>query len=350
MKKRQTTIIDIARALGISKSTVSRALLNHPDIKEETKQLILEYVKKSRYRPNLQALGLLRNQSNTIGVIIPNIERPFFASAISGIQHRASQSNFRVMICQSDETQLAEMDNLEALADMRVDGLLVCHSKETENFQHILELHGRGIPLVLFDRVNPLPQISKVELDDFLGGFLIGQHLAENGYRNVAILAGPRNLAISEKRKEGCITALKQAGIATKAITVIHCDFQQEREIAAILSLTKRKVLPDAIFSVYEMGAIVVMDLLQKKGFRVPEEIAVAGFGNEPIGQYTRPSLTTIFQNPFQMGEVAADLLLKEILSLGPVEPFTHVVKPELVIRNSTSRIKEWDASGELRS
>ncbi|MBC8084201.1 MAG: LacI family DNA-binding transcriptional regulator, partial [Hymenobacter sp.] len=199
-RKRQTTISDVAKVLGVAPSTVSRALNGHSDINSNTRQAIIDVARQLDYQPNLLAQSLKSSETNTIGVVIPDIERPFFATAVSGIQQVVGEAGYRVMICQSKESYEMEVSNVQALIASRVDGLLICHSRETENFDHVKPGSCRGVPVIHFDRVSNEVDTAKVILDDWNGAFSLTEHLIEQGARRIAILAGPESLLISRNR------------------------------------------------------------------------------------------------------------------------------------------------------
>ena len=199
IKNHQVTIIDIAKSLGVAPSTVSRALNNKSEININTRQEILRVANELDYKPNLLAQSLNRGETHTIGVIIPNIERPFFAAVLAGIQNVASDAGYRVIICQSNETHRTEILNVQALMASRVDGLLISHSKETASFEHI-KLHlNKGIPIVHFDRVCNELATPKVIQEDFKGSFELVEHLIIQGCKRIAVFAGPEKLFLTMK-------------------------------------------------------------------------------------------------------------------------------------------------------
>lgn len=338
MKKHQTTIIDIAKQLGISKSTVSRALQDHPDIKTETKHKVQQLVDETGYRPNQLALNLKKNKSSIIGVIVPDIERPFYASIISGIQQRANQKNFFVLICQSKDSYIIELNTVQTLLDLRVSGILLCHSKETVEFPHVTQILKKEIPFLLLDRTTDTFDVHKVTTDHFVGGYKIGEHLVKQGYKKIAIIGGPKTLDMSNQRISGCVSAANNAGISIPKSYIKYCNFQRERALSATMELLNSANPPDAFFSVNDRGAIELIKFLEQRGIKVPEQIGVAGFGNEPMSSYIFPSLTTIAQHPFNLGELAAEIIIQDITSETQVQIQNHIINPELIVRKSTLR------------
>lgn len=337
-KKWQPTILDIAESLGVSPSTVSKALNNRSDINPDTRKAILEAAIQLDYKPNLLAQSLHRGRSNTIGVIIPNIVRPFFSGVLAGIQHVASQAGYRVMTCQSDEKAHIEKENIEALVASRVDGLLISHSLETKSFDH-LRLHvERGMPMVHFDRVAHELPTPKVVQQDFLGSFKLVEHLIHQGCRRVAILLGPPSLHICQARLEGYKTALAKYHLPYDETLVVSGDFSPKSSLRTIRQWMGLPNPPDGIFGIFYQNAIEMMVEAKKSGKRIPEEIAFVGFGDELLAEWIEPSLTVYHQFPSRIGEQAARLLLENIEQKGTGVPIHQVVEGELIVRNSSKK------------
>ncbi len=338
-KRHQTTIQDVARYLGVSTSTVFRALHNQAGINPDTRLAILEAATQLDYQPNLLAQSLSSSETHILGVVIPDIERPFFASVVSGIQQVATNAGYRVMICQSNETHQMEVYNIQALVANRVDGLLVCHSRETETFDHIKLPYRKGIPIIHFDRVCEEIATSKVIQDDVVGAQAVVEHLLEQGCRRIAILAGPSGLLISKRRIEGYQAAMAAHGIPVRPEWVAYGDFRSETALAALDHWLALQELPDAIFSIYDGGAVDLLVALQQKGIPVPGEIAIAGFGNESVTGVVTPGLTTFDQHPRQIGQTAAQLFLDELVNSDGTHAKTLVIKGDLIVRPSSLKL-----------
>jgi DNA-binding LacI/PurR family transcriptional regulator len=336
--EKQTTIVDIANALGISKSTVSRALRDAPDIKEETKKAVKSLAEELDYHPNKLALSLLNRQTNTIGVITPNLDY-VLATMVKGIDEAALEAGYTVMVCQSDESFGREIVNTKRLLDSSVDGFIVSVSSETKVFEHIKKIHNKKIPLVFFDRVVESINAPKVRLDNVMGGALAAQHLVDQGYERIAILAGPQNLAISNKRMEGYLDVLRQNDIRVDRKLIIHCDFDQQYAYEATKELLMMKKRPDAIFTISDRMAIGAMLAIKEKGLQMPHEIGLIGFNNEPVTGLVTPSISSIEMYSFEMGKATAKLFI-EMLHGDPEKPQPEIViKPKLFVRESTQRI-----------
>jgi LacI family transcriptional regulator len=329
------TIKDIARNLGVSVSTVSRALKDHPDISPETKQMIKTYAEQINYRPNVLALGLRRQKSYTIGLIIPAIVHHFFSSVISGMEELAYMEGYNLIICQSNENQHREAMNLQTLIDHRVDGILVSLSKTTISFDPFIEAFESGLPLVFFDRVCPDIESDRILTDDFHGGRIATEHLIKRGCKNILHLAAPQHLLIGKGRYEGYCEALKGKGIPIKEELILKCDTPEE-----VMALEKHLVdlasNIDGIFAVNDSTAIAAIQVLKKSGFDIPGNIAVVGFGDGPNATIIHPELTTVVQKGYDMGRASVRLLLQRLNNPGAaISPQTITFKPVMKIRES---------------
>ncbi|RUT79660.1 LacI family DNA-binding transcriptional regulator [Ancylomarina longa] len=336
MRSGQVTIKDIAKELGISASTVSRALKDHPDISSKTKVAVNELAKKWNYRPNAVALSLRHSKSNIIGVIIPEIVHHFFSSVISGIEEIAYKAGYNVMMFQSNESYEREIANVQALLSSRVDGVLVSMSKETKDFSHFKELRDNGIPIVFFDRICNELSSDNVIVDDFAGAFAAVDHLINIGCKRIAHLSAPQHMLLGQNRQKGYRQALIKHKIAIDEDLIIKCDNYEEAMLKTP-ELLKLSSPPDAIFAVNELTAAGALLAVKKVGFRVPEDISIVGFTDGLVSRVTDPNLTTLEQHGFEVGLKATELLVDRIKD-GEMdyEPVTRVVKTNLIVRGST--------------
>ena len=342
MKFNQVTIKDIARELGISPSTVSRALKDHPDISTETKKAVHALADKLNYQPNIVALNLRQKKTNTIGVIIPELVHFFFSTVISGIEDVAYQAGYSVILAQSNESYEREKTDIKALFNSRVDGMLISVSRETKNFDHIESIISKGVPVVFYDRMYNNPNTSKVIVDDFIGAKEAVEHLIEQGYKKIAHLEGAPGLIISEDRKRGYLEALKEHHMEIKDNMIQECPSgSQEDGFRATKKLLAMPQPPDAIFTNNDPMAIGAMMEIKKKGLKIPQDIGLVGFSNWSYGPLIEPPLTTVDQPGFEMGQEAARLLIRQI-EAGDKEqepkPETKVLKTKLIVRDSSIR------------
>ncbi len=337
-KNHQTTIIDIAKAMGLAVSTVSRALRDHPETSPHTRQAVKKIAEELNYRPNSLAQRLSKRETQTIGVIIPDIETYFFSSILTGIQQVASKAGYKVMVCQSNESHTTEVANTHAFMTNWVDGLIICHSKETKTFDHIKMYLKKGIPIVHFDRVCEEVETSKVLLDDTNGSFMVTEHLIEQGCKRIAAIAGPEHLYVSKKRLDGYLKALKKHHIEPDPSLIFYSDLTIPSVLNIVDKILDNNIPVDAIFSIFDAGAIRVLAHLKRRGIRIPEQMCVASFGNEPMGEFIEPSLTSFDPQTYKIGETAAQLFLEQIIEGEDFTPKTNMIKGTLVIRQSTLR------------
>jgi DNA-binding LacI/PurR family transcriptional regulator len=312
---KEPTILDIAKELNVSKSTVSRALQYHPSISEATTQAIWELARKYNYHPNNIASSLSRSSTRTIGVIVPLLSHYYFSTVISGIEELAYKAGYKVIICQSAESYEREVVVSQTLLSSKVDGLLVSISRETVNSDHFKVFQQKNIPLVFFDRVCSDIEASSVVVDDYLGAFLAVEHLILQGRRRIAHFAGPPSLQISQNRIRGYQDALRQYGLPVEEDLLISCGdgLEQDNGSQAAQQMLDAGIRPDGIFAICDPIAIGVMMTLKKNHIKIPEETAVVGFCDEPIARVVEPQLSSLVQPAFEIGETAAQLLLNQI-------------------------------------
>jgi LacI family transcriptional regulator len=341
MKKEKATIHDIARKLNITASTVSRALKDHPRISAETKKAVQKAAQKLNYQPNNIAAALRNGKSNIIGIIVPTADRTFFSSVVRGIEEIANTHKYNVMICQTYDNYEKEVSTVEALLNARVDGIIVSHGKETQNFDHFLKVKERGIPIILFDRSNDELEVSNVVIDDFLGAYKATEHLIQQGCKRIAHFTNARKISIFKERLRGYREALLDNGLKFDESLVVDSNLQLEDGRNSMEQLLKRKDIPDGVFSSSAYGVLGAMQVLKEKGFKVPEDVALVGFSNEPFTSFTEPPLSTIDQHPMRMGNAAAEIFLEEVAAKDKkFIPQKIVLKPELIIRQSSLRKK----------
>nr|WP_229598546.1 substrate-binding domain-containing protein [Runella zeae] len=329
----QVTIMDIAHQLGISKSTVSRALRGHSDIHEGTRKMILDLAQQLEYQPNPLANALLKSRTNIVGILVPEFRHYFFPTMIMGAQEVLSKAGYNVMICQSDESYETEMANVKALMSSRVDGLLVSVTAQTNNFDHFRAVLRKEVPMVFFNRVCPELETPQVIVDDYEGAFQAVEHLIKQGYRRIAHLAGPNSLLVSRLRLNGYRDALQKHGLPLDPDLIIHYDLSEEKARIYANYLLSLPQPPDAIFAINDPTAIEIMLVAKSRGVKIPQELGIVGFSNDPVSAIIEPSLTTIEQPVWEMGRQAAKLLLEQMEHPHNV---IHTLPTRLIIRNSS--------------
>jgi len=332
------TIKDIARNLHISISTVSRALRNAPDVNPETRQAVMALSEKLNYHPNRLALSLKQKQTHTIGVIVPNLDY-VLSAMVRGIDEVALEAGYTVMVCQSNESFGREIVNTRRLMDSLVDGFIISVSSETKSFDHFKKILDKNIPMVVFDRVTPHLAAPGVRIDNADGGFQATEHLIEQGYKRIAILAGPSNLSISNHRLTGYLNAHKKYKMKADPDLLIYCDFNQHYAYLATQELLAMKKRPDAIFAISDRMAIGAMQAIKEKGLTMPQDIGLVGFNNDPVMGLVTPGISSVEQPLFELGKTAAKLFIEIVHNNGEVAPVEKVLKTRLCIRESSQRL-----------
>jgi len=335
--RQKITIKTIAKELGVSTSTVSKALRDSHEISVETKDKIKAYADYYNYKPNNLALQLRNQKTKVIGVILPKIVHHFFSTVIKGIESGANEKGYHIMVCFSNESYKSEVENLKVLSNGSVDGLIVSISNETlenSHFEHFQELVNEEIPLVLFDRVHDSISCDKVIVDDVGAGYKATKHLAENGRKKIAMLSTPEHVNIGTLRKQGYKKALREFDLASNENLVLEVDEKEDAK-TQIAKVFDNEI--DAIFAVNEIYAAMAIRLAKEKNLRVPEDVSVIGFTDGLISEYSSPSITAIVQHGFTMGRQAAELLIERIENENEsLPPRIKVISSNLHIREST--------------
>lgn len=341
MKFESATIKDIARALNLSTSTVSRALRGSYEISAETKKAVLEYAEKINYRPNPIALSLKERRTRALGVVVSEIANNFFSQAINGIESIAYNRGYHVIITQSHESSEREKVNIEHMAARGVDGLLISLSSESVDIAYLKELHEKGMPIVFFDRITREIETHTVTANNYLGAFHATEHLIYQGYKKIAHLTSSPYLSITQERLEGYRAALLKHNINFNEALVKYCHHGgmiiSEVE-DALAQLFKSKTRPDAIFAAGDRLTISCFSLLKR--MKQKKDIGFTGFSNTQVGDLFSPSLTVIRQPASEIGQMATELLIQMIESKRPVIEFQNkILETELVIRESSKKV-----------
>ncbi len=307
------TIKDIARALKISVSTVSRALRGGDGIKEETQKMVCDLARQLNYTPNPIALSLKEKSTKVIGVIIPEIANTFCSATIAGIEEVAYDRGYHVTIFQSHEKYEREVINTKLVGSRRMDGLIISVSNETKCAQHLVDLQKRGVPVVMFDRILPELDTPKVIVNDYRGAYLATEHLIRQGYRNIAHLTISEDLSITRNRLEGFKQALADYDVPFYKNQVHHCSFEPANIDAALSNLFKNKNKPDAILASAERILMRCYAVLLDRGIKVPDDCALIGFSDNPLNRFLNPSLSAVRQPTSEIGRRSASMLINMI-------------------------------------
>lgn len=338
-KKSNTTIYDISKKLNISAATVSRALNNNPLISEKTRVLVSKTALQMDYKRNRLAQALKQGNTYNVGVVVPFINRNFFSSVISGIEEELSPKGYHVIICQSHEKMKTEEEQINTLLDTQIDGIFLSVSKSTKSIDHLKSILKSETPLIFFDRKIPLSGVGSAILDDFKAGFLATEHLIEQGCTRIAHLHGDFNLEIYKNRFEGYKAALEKHQIPFKKECVIETMSTIKSGKKAVAKLWKQDEKIDAIFAAGDYPLLGALQELKKRKVKIPQDICVVGFGNEPFTQYMELPITSIDQTPLMMGKKAAQIFLKQEKQEGETSIDNQIIlSPKLLIRASSNR------------
>lgn len=338
MKK--ITILDIAKELNITFSTVARALNDHPAISAATKKAVRETAERLGYRPNKIASSLRSGKTKIIGVLVPRLDVSFFSSVVHGIEGVMNENGYTVLLYQSQESAKQEIRGIDTFLRSRVDGIIASISLETEDDGGYSEIKERNIPLAFFDRVPGGLDVPSVTTDDYRGGFMATEHLIKSGYRRIVHINQYRNINSFNERLRGYLDALTQYGLRIDEQLIIKGDFSLEFGRRCVRDLLAKAVDFDAIFTLEDFTAMGVVQELKARGKRIPEEIGVVGFANEAFTSLVSPTISTVDQRTVEMGEEVARLFLK-LLKKGDYykhKPEKIMLEPELLIRESSNR------------
>lgn len=334
------TIKDIARELGLSISTVSKALSDSYEISEKTKKLVNDYATQNNYSPNPIAKSLKQGHSKSIGIVVSTIDNSFFSQVINGIESVAYNKGYNIIITQTHESYDLEMRNIKHLTFRSIDGMLISLSAETPDIEHLRVLQKKGFPIVFFDRVSGDIDTHKVIADNFNGAYEGTTHLLNSGYKRVAHVTSSPNLSITAERLAGYKKALEDNGIEYNANYVRYClhggrDLNEiETALNDLLAMYER---PDAIFTASDRITTTTLALLHRLKIKIPDEIALLGFTNTKLAEVLNPSLSSLFQPGFEIGKTAMEMLIGLIESKRPVTEYeTKILPTQLVIRNSS--------------
>jgi len=330
-----------AKHLGVAVSTVSKAIKNSPEISQETKERILEYVEKINYVPNKLAVNLQRQKTMTIGIIVPELVHHFFSRVISGAENHATRYGFKLLISLSNDEWEKERQVTEMLTSGYVDGLIVSVAKqsfEKNNFEHFNRLIHKKFPIVFFDRSPQELPVNKVIIDDIEGGYKATKHLIEKGGENIAILTTPPHINVGADREKGYRKALNENNLTINENLILRIDERQAVR-TQIEQLFENKPVPDAVFAVNEQYAAIVIKVALERNIKIPDELMIIGFTDGFISKAITPSLSTMAQHGFEMGEKAMDILLEKIENGQMFDnQKTAVIPINLVERESTKK------------
>ena len=339
-QKKAITIYDIAHELNLSPSTVSRALKDHHSIGKETKKAVVKLANMRGYRPNSIAASLRNKKTNNIGVIITWMNRPFVSSLISGIETEANLKGYNVIITQSHDIYKNEVVNARALYDSRVTGLIVSLAMKTKQYDHLKQFIDNNIPVVFVDRVVEELNSDIVIIDNYAAGYMAAEHLIKQGCKRIAHIGGARNRNVYYDRERGFRQALKDYSIEIIESFILHNDvLSSEEGLKCADFLLNSNHPPDGIFTANDTTAVSVIQYAKRKGIKIPDELAIIGFNNDPISEIIEPALSTITHPAIEMGIMAAKQVLKHKDQKDMVQSERIILKTEVLARASSLKI-----------
>lgn len=332
-----SNIKDIANLTGLSLATISRVFNNSPLVSPKTRRKVLKAAKELDYRPNIAAAALRSGKSRIVGVVVPEINNPFFGEIINGIEKKMKNWGYNIIISQSHDSEELEMKVLQSFMQLNVDGILISMAKETTNQSEIQKIVGQKVPLVFFDRLPSLDAVSSVVLDDYKGALTATQHLIDQGCSNLVHIAGGSQVSIFEERKRGFEEALANNNLKLNDYNIIELSSDMRSNKVMIEQLLKKYPTIDGFFAHGDIFGLYLLDILKSMNIRVPEQIKLVGFGNSDFTEHVTPDMTSIDQNCRQMGVLAAETIINHINSKETIVS-KQVLSPRLVIRNSSSK------------
>lgn len=329
------TIKDIARKANVSYATVSRALNNKEGVNEETRQRIIRIAQEMGYKPNAIARGLVKRHTNTIGLVIPDITNPFFPEVARGVEDAANEQGYSILLCNTNWEQEREETYINLLMEKRVDGIIIAPISKDTNY--IEDLLGDHFPLVYVSRVPEGTQNSFVVIDNTRGGFLATKHLIEQGYKKIGYIGGTKGSASSQDRFKGYQLAFEKYGIEYEPRFIVSGDFKRETGYNIMKKLLEGPEYPDAVFAENDLLALGAMQAIREKGLKIPQDIAVVGFDDIPFASFPEVQLTTICQPKYEMGRIAAQILMDKLTQKkGKNTDRKVILEPELIVRKSS--------------
>lgn len=329
---KRITIVDIAEELDLSPSTVSRALNGIGRMNQETRQQILDLAKNWGYHPNPHAVGLKKVKTSTIGLIVPELTHHFYSQIVKGVDSVLDERGYQQIICVSNEEFEQEKNAALTLLNARVEGLLIAMSNETKDYTHIQELIDDEIPVVFLDRMCEDIEAPYVMTDDFEGAKIATEYLIQKGCKNIVFVKGPENISTTFSRFMGYREGLLKYNLQLNDQSVIEHGNQESLYLRLSNLLEHSKV--DGLLAHSDYHAFRAMEIIQKLGYKIPEDIQIIGYADEPLASYTTPKITTVKQPAFEMGKLGMEMLLNQIEDGEKCEP--HILPTELIVREST--------------
>ena len=334
--KHRTSLKDLARELGVSIATVSRALRNSPEIGQDMQERVKNLAKKMNYRPNPFAQSLRKEAPRIIGVVVPNLVTHYYAAVLDGIEDEARKAGYSVISANTHEDSQAEVRTIDNFISLHVEGIIACLAQSTTDYSHFEEISSMGIPLVFFGRTCLTDRFSSVTANGDEAAQQATQHLIDTGSRRIAFIGGPNHLDMVRRRKHGYLEALRENRIPIDRSLVVCEKIDYQWALEAATRLLQQENRPDAILAFNDIITFAAFTAIKQQGLRIPEDVALIGFTDDQHAQYVTPRMSAIEDQSHLMGQTACQLLLKSIS--GDTKIYREIVPQKLVIRDTSSR------------
>jgi LacI family transcriptional regulator len=336
--KKKSTIKDIAAVLGLTPSAVSKALNDHPRISDKTKIAVKEAAIQLDYQPNYLSSALRKGKSNLVGVIIPRVNSHFFSSVVENIEKVLNLNGYNIIMTQSNELYAKECQEIDTLLKIQVDGIIASMANETTDLEYYQKIKSKGTELVLFDRGEEELNVDYVGIDDYKSSHLVIDHLVSQNCKRIAHIAGFKHIRIYKERIRGYKDALEKSGLAAPENWIIESNLRLEDGRRIMQQLLDSPERPDAVYVAGDIAALGALQVLLENNIKVPEEMALIGFSDEPFTSLTQPSISTVNQHSDQIGKLAAEAFLERINNPNKKTINRIILEPELIIRQSSNR------------
>ena len=338
-RKNAVTIFDLAKEMNVSPSTISRALNNNPTIGKNTAKAIKQLARERGYQPNSIAVSLRKQQTNNIGVLVGRMNRPFISSMIAGMEEAARSEGFNILIAQSHDKLVNELNSVHALQKSLVSGLVVSLAMESVDYQHFVDLIDDGIPVLFIDRIPAGLEVHKVIIDNFKAGYQATRHLIDQGCTRIAHFSGSQKHVLYQERRRGYETALVEAGLPVREEYILSASALSPEDGASMTEyLLQFPEPPDAIFAANDTSAVGAILHAKSKGVRIPEELAIIGFNDDPQCQIVEPQLSSIIHPAVEMGRIAIEQMMHILHTTETLPAQTIVLDTSVIARASSLR------------
>ena len=335
-KPHRTSLKDLARELGVSIATVSRALRSSPEIGKDMQQRVKDLAKKLNYRPNPFAQSLRKEAPKMIGVVVPNLVTHYYAAVLDGIEDEARRNGYSIISANSHERFEDEANAIDNFINLHVEGIIACLAQATTDYSHYEMLAEMGIPLVFFGRTCLSDRFSCVTANGDEAAQQATQHLIDTGSRRIAFIGGPNHLDMVKRRKHGYLEALHENRLPVDRTLVACGKIDYQEVLATTVKMLQRPDRPDAILAFNDIITFAAFTAIKECGLRIPDDVALIGFTDDVHAAYVTPRMSAIEDQSHLMGVTACQLLLKSIA--GDAKVYKEIVPQQLVIRDTSAK------------